>query len=152
MGTYFKSEQSFHTGSKTLAREYYNSPETFTMEMERIFNRQWFCAGHQTRIPNEGDYFLVEAFSESIIILRNQNGEIRAFYNVCRHRGTHMCEEAVGRFGRSIQCPYHAWTYSLDGNLIGAPLMKDVKDFHKEEFPLHAVHLQVWEGFIINAL
>ncbi len=148
MGTYLKSEQSFHTGSKTLAREYYTSPEIFAEEIERIFTRQWFCAGHLSRIPVAGDYFLVEAFGESIIVLHDQNDEIRAFYNVCRHRGTHMCEENEGRFGKSIQCPYHAWTYGLDGSLIGAPLMKDVEDFNKEEFPLYAVHLQLWEGFI----
>jgi Rieske 2Fe-2S family protein len=148
MSAYLKSDKSYQPGSKTLAREYYTSLETFAAETERIFTRQWFCAGHISRIPNAGDYFLVEAFGESIIILRDQNDEIRAFYNVCRHRGTHMCEETEGRFGKSIQCPYHAWTYSLDGNLIGAPQMKDVEDFNKEEFPLHAVNLQVWEGFI----
>ena len=123
MSTYIKSEHSFHSGSKTLAREYYTSGEIFDAEMERIFNRQWFCAGHLSRISNAGDYFVVEAFGESIIILRDQNQRVRAFYNVCRHRGTHMCEETEGSFGKSIQCRYHAWTYNLEGNLIGAPLL-----------------------------
>lgn len=99
-----------------------------------------------------GDYFLAEAFGESIIVFRDQNKEIRAFYNVCRHRGTHMCEEMEGRFGKSIQCPYHAWTYSLDGKLIGASLMNNVEDFNKDDFPLYAVNLQVWEGFIFLSL
>ena len=102
-----------------------------------------------SRIPNAGDYFLVEAFGESIIVLRDQDQMIRAFYNVCRHRGTHMCEVAGGRLAKSIQCPYHSWTYGLDGNLIGAPLMKDVKDFNKEDFPLYAVNLHVWEGIYL---
>ena len=141
MSTYLKSERSFLSGSKTLAREYYTSPEIFAAETERIFARQWFCAGHLSRIPNAGDYFLVEAFGESIIILRDQNDDIRAFYKVCRHRSTHICEAAEGRFGKSIQCPYHAWTYSLDGKLIGAPLMKEVEDFNKEEYPLYTVNL-----------
>jgi Rieske 2Fe-2S family protein len=148
MVTYYKTEQSFLSGSKTLAREYYLSSEIFQAEQERIFTRQWFCAGHVSRIPSPGDYFVLEAYGESIIILRNPGKEIRAFYNVCRHRGTHMCEAAEGHFSKSIQCPYHAWTYSLDGRLIGAPLMKGVQDFNKEEFPLHAVPLQIWEGFI----
>ncbi|RPI91316.1 MAG: aromatic ring-hydroxylating dioxygenase subunit alpha, partial [Chloroflexi bacterium] len=148
MVTYYKTEQTFLSGSKTLRREYYLSPEIFTTEQERIFTKQWFCAGHVSRVPEAGDYFILDAHGESVIILRDQKGEIRAFYNVCRHRGTHMCEESEGRFSKSIQCPYHAWTYSLDGRLIGAPLMKGVSDFNKDEFPLHAVYLQVWEGFI----
>ena len=59
-----------------------------------------------------------------------------------------MCEEAEGKFSKTIQCPYHAWTYSLDGKLIGAPLMKDVMDFNKEDYPLHGINLHVWQGFI----
>jgi glycine betaine catabolism A len=148
MVTFYKPEQTFLSGSKTLAREYYLSPEIFAAEQERIFTKGWFCAGHVSRIPNGGDYFVQDAFGEGIIILRDHNEEVRAFYNVCRHRGTYMCEESEGRFSKSIQCPYHAWTYSLDGRLIGAPLMKGVEDFNREEFPLHAVHLRVWEGFI----
>jgi Rieske 2Fe-2S family protein len=148
MPTFYKTDKTYLSGSKTLSREYYVSPEIFTAEMDRIFSRQWFCAGHTSRIPNAGDYFLVEAFGESIIVLRDQSNEIRAFYNVCRHRGTHMCEESEGTFGKSIQCPYHAWTYGLDGRLIGASLMKDVEDFDRNDYPLHAVNLQVWEGFI----
>ena len=148
MATFYKPEQTFLSGSKTLAREYYISPDIFADEIERIFTRQWFCVGHVSWIPNAGDYFVAEAFGESLIVLRDQDDRIRAFYNVCRHRGTHMCEQAEGRFSKSIQCPYHAWTYSLDGKLIGAPLMKDVEDFNKDEFPLHSVNLKVWEGFI----
>ena len=148
MVTYYKPEETFLNGSRTLAREYYLSPEVFTAEQERIFTKRWFCAGHVSRLPGAGDYFILDAYAESIIVLRDTNGEVRAFYNVCRHRGTHMCEQAEGRFSKSIQCPYHAWTYALDGRLIGAPRMKGVADFNKEEFPLHAVNLRVWEGFI----
>lgn len=148
MVTFYKPEQTFLSGSKTLAREYYLSPEIFAAEQERIFTKQWFCAGHVSRIPEAGDYFLLDAFGESLIILRDHDEEIRAFYNVCRHRGTSMCEESEGRFSKSIQCPYHAWTYSLDGRLIGAPLMKGVEDFNKDEYPLHAVDLRIWEGFV----
>ena len=123
MAAFFKPEQTFLGGSRTLGREYYLSPEIFAKEIEQIFTRSWFCGGHVNRIPNAGDYFVLDAYGESIIILRDQKQEIRAFYNVCRHRGTHMCEEVEGKFSKTIQCPYHAWTYSLDGKLIGAPLM-----------------------------
>jgi glycine betaine catabolism A len=148
MVTFYKTDQSYLTGSRTLAGKYYTSPEIFASEQERIFFNQWFCAGHVSRIQNSGDFFVLDAFGESIIILRDQAEEVRAFYNVCRHRGTHMCEVEDGRFNKSIQCPYHAWTYSLDGKLIGAPLMKDVEDFNKEEFPLHKIRLTLWNGFI----
>jgi len=148
MNTFFKPEQIFLTGSRTLSREYYLSAEIFASEIEHIFTRSWFCAGHVSRLPEAGDFFVLDAYGENIIILRDQNGEICAFYNVCRHRGTRMCEEKEGRFSKSIQCPYHAWTYSLDGKLIGAPLMKDVVDFNKEDYPLHAVYMYVWQGFI----
>jgi Rieske 2Fe-2S family protein len=148
MTTFYKPEQVFLTGSKTLGRDYYLSPEIFAREMERIFTRSWFCAGHVSRIPDPGDYFVLNAYGESIIVLRDQDKELRAFYNVCRHRGTRMCETPEGKFSKTIQCPYHAWTYSLDGKLIGAPLMKDVVDFDKDNYPLHAVHLYVWQGFI----
>ena len=98
--------------------------------------RYWICAGHHSRIPNAGDYFLLNIFDESLIILRDRQGQVRAFYNVCRHRGTRICEQAEGRFSGSLQCSYHAWTYGLDGKLIGAPFMKEVKDFRWEDYPL----------------
>ena len=136
----------------TLPREYYTSDEMLTLEKERIFKRYWACAGHQSRIPNAGDYFLLTLFDESLIILRDRQGEIRAFYNVCRHRGTRICEAGEGRFSGSIQCSYHAWTYGLDGKLIGAPFMKDVPDFRREDFPLRPAPVQLWEGFIFVSL
>lgn len=148
MTTFLKSEQTFLSGAKTLDGKYYTSVDVFALEAERIFTRQWFCAGHASRIPETGDFFVLEAFGESLIVLRDGENEVRAYYNVCRHRGTHMCEENEGRFGKSIQCPYHAWTYGLDGKLIGAPLMQGVADFKRDEFPLHAVNLRLWEGFI----
>lgn len=148
MSNYYKTDQTYVSGSMTLPQKYYTSDEIYIRENERIFSRQWFCAGHISRIPNIGDFFLVDAFGESIIVLRDQGSEVHAFYNVCRHRGTHMCEETEGRFNKSVQCPYHAWTYSLDGRLIGAPLMKGVEDFHMNDYPLHPVPMQIWNGFI----
>ena len=73
---------------------------------------------------------------------------MRAFYNVCRHRGTRLCTEASGHFAGSIQCPYHAWTYDLDGRLIGAPHMDEVPHFDKADYPLQRVHADVWDGHI----
>ena len=148
MATFHKTSNTFKTGSMTLAQQYYTSDEVFKQESARIFNKHWVCVGHQSRIPNPGDYFLFNLFGESLIILRDKEMQIRAFYNVCRHRGTRICEADQGRFSSSIQCTYHAWTYGLDGKLIGAPFMKDVEGFSWEDFPLHAAPVELWEGFI----
>ena len=148
MSTFFKTDEHYVAGSLTLPQPYYTSREMFDREVERIFKKYWLCAGHQSRIPNPGDYFVLNIFNESLIILRDKQGNVRAFYNVCRHRGTRICEEAEGRFSGSLQCSYHAWTYGLDGRLIGAPFMKEVKEFRWEDYPLRAAPVSLWEGFI----
>jgi glycine betaine catabolism A len=152
MSTFFKTADTFVPGSLTLPQRYYASDEILALEREQIFKKYWLCAGHASRIPEAGDYFLLNALGESLIILRDRQGDIRAFYNVCRHRGTRICEQAEGRFSGSIQCSYHAWTYGLDGRLIGAPFMKDVADFRWEDFPLRAAPVALWQGFIFLSL
>ena len=124
MSTFIRTEDHFVAGSLTLPQKYYTSQEMFQREQQRIFRKYWLCAGHQGRIPDPGDYFLLSIFNESLIILRDKQGQVRAFYHVCRHRGTRICEEGEGRFSGSMQCSYHAWTYGLDGKLIGAPFIK----------------------------
>lgn len=148
MSTFYKTADTFIAGEMTLPQKYYTSPEIFAHEKERIFDRYWFCVGHQSRIPSPGDYFVQEILGESLIILRDREGQIRAFYNVCRHRGTRICEQAEGQFKNSIQCSYHAWTYGLDGQLIGAPFMKEIANFRWEDFPLRTAPIRLWEGFI----
>ncbi len=148
MSTFFRTDEHFVAGSMTLPQKYYVSDEVFRREQQRIFRKHWLCAGHQSRISNPGDFFLLNVCDESLNILRDKQGEVRAFYNVCRHRGTRICEEGEGRFSSSIQCSYHAWTYGLDGKLIGAPFMKEVKDFHGEDYPLRTAPVHLWEGFI----
>lgn len=148
MNAFFKTAETFIPGSMTLPQKYYTADETFALEKERIFRGYWMCLGHQSRIPNAGDYFVQSPLGESLIVVRDKQGGVRAFYNVCRHRGTRICEQAEGRFSGSIQCSYHAWTYGLDGSLIGAPFMKELKDFRWEDFPLRAAPVHLWEGFI----
>ena len=142
-----KTIDTFASGAKTLPQRYFVSPEIFDEEQEKIFSEQWVLVGHQNQIAKPGDYFTAEVAGESVIVARDQTSTIRGFYNVCRHRGTRLCEEAAGQL-RAIQCPYHAWTYALDGRLIGAPHMDDVPGFDKADHSLHAVNLSVWEGFI----
>ena len=147
-----KTAESFTPGAKTLARKYFTSEETFSREVNRIFATQWICVGHQNQVGMEGDYFVEEIAGESLLIVRNHEAGIRAFYNVCRHRGTRLCEDEGGHLGRAIQCPYHAWTYGLDGRLIGAPHMEGVQGFEKSDYSLHSLALGLWEGFIFVSL
>ncbi len=135
-------------GQMTLPRRYFTDPAILAEESERLFSRQWLCVDREERIANRGDYFLVEIAGESVIILRDQQGTVRSFYNVCRHRGSRLCEEHQGQLSETIQCPYHAWTYALDGRLIGAPATNDLEGFRKQDWPLHKVAVAVWEGFI----
>ncbi|MFZ1219629.1 MAG: aromatic ring-hydroxylating dioxygenase subunit alpha [Chthoniobacterales bacterium] len=142
-----KSANSIAEGAKSLPQRYFVSPELFEEELEKIFARHWVLVGHQSEVAKAGDYFVRDVADESIIIVRDKSEEVRAFYNVCRHRGTRLCEEEHGH-GAAIQCPYHAWTYGLDGRLIGAPHMDEVKGFKREQYSLRTVNIGLWEGFI----
>ena len=135
------------TQQMTLPARYYTDPEIFRQELETFFRSMWVCAGREEQVENPGDYFLSEVAGESIIATRDSGGALRAFYNVCRHRGTRMCREDHGKFAARIQCPYHGWTYGLDGRLLGAPHM-DEATFQREDYPMHAVHAEVWQGNI----
>src|SRR5882724_5215510 len=142
-----KTAETFAAGAKTLAQQYFVSPEVFAEEQDRIFSRQWVLVGHQSQLAKIGDYFVAEVANESLIIVRDKGGEVHGFYNVCRHRGTRLREARNGHLS-AIQCPYHAWTYGLDGRLIGAPHMDQVPDFDKANYSLHEVNLALWEGLI----
>ena len=145
--TFRKTAETLAAGAKTLPGEYFVSPEIFEEEREKIFSRQWVLVGHQSQIADPGDFFVPDVAAESLIVARDKNGEIRGFYNVCRHRGTRLCEEQSGH-SAAIQCPYHAWTYGLDGRLIGSPHMDEVPGFDRSDYSLHPVNLGVREGFI----
>src|SRR6266436_9193871 len=142
-----KTAETFAAGAKTLQQKYFVSPQIFAEEQEKIFSRQWVLVGHQSQIAQAGDYFTAEIAGESLIIVRDKRDAIRGFYNVCRHRGSRLIENRNGR-SQGIQCPYHAWTYALDGRLIGAPHMDDVPGFDKADYSLYPVSLALWEGFI----
>ena len=130
----------------TLPGRYYTDADIFQREMDAFFRGMWFCAGREEWIESAGDFFLCEAAGESLIVTRGTSGAIQAFYNVCRHRGTRICREETGAFPGRIQCPYHGWTYALDGSLMGAPHME--AGFQREDFPLHRVSCDLWDGHI----
>ena len=142
-----RTERVPSPGAKSLPQKYFISQEVFAREQAEIFSKQWLLVGHQSQIPKPGDYFLATIAGESVIVTRDQKSQVRGFYNVCRHRGTRLKEDAYGH-ASAIQCPYHAWTYGLDGRLIGAPHMDEVPGFEKSDYPLHSVKLGLWEGFI----
>ena len=139
-------------GAKTLPGYWYTSAEVFLKEQDRIFGREWLCIGREERLSRAGDFFTVERACESIIVTRDGDGILHAFYNVCRHRGSRICEAASGHFQGSIQCPYHAWTYGLDGSLKVARNMADVPGFDRAEYPLKDAGVALWEGFVFVSL
>ena len=127
---------------RTLSREHYLSPELFAREKERIFLREWFQAGREEDVATPGSYLVVDVAGESVLVVRTKEGTLRAYYNVCRHRGcqlvltgtdsTGCAPELAGSFGSGIKCPYHAWTYTLDGALRTAPYLDESAGIHKE--------------------
>jgi Rieske 2Fe-2S family protein len=143
-----KPREVMPDSARTLPAEFYVDQKYFDREMEALFRSMWICAGRTEEIGTAGSYVVRELLGESIIVTRSTSGRVHAFYNVCRHRGTRLCTESRGTFPGSIQCPYHAWTYALDGRLIGAPHMDEVPHFRKEDYPLHAVGADVWDGHI----
>jgi glycine betaine catabolism A len=131
---------------KTLPARSYTDPGVFREELENFFCRMWICAGRSEQIPKPGDFFLAEIAAESIIVTRDGD-RIRSFYNVCRHRGSQLCQDAEGQFTGPIRCPYHGWSYGLDGRLVGAPHM-DERTFSRAEYPLHSLQSDEWDGYI----
>jgi phenylpropionate dioxygenase-like ring-hydroxylating dioxygenase large terminal subunit len=148
MTEFRQTATTFVQGSRTLPRESYVLSEVLAAEMEKIHARGWNCVGRASSLEKAGDFVTRTIAGESILVLRDKTGALRAFFNVCRHRGTRICREDSGRFGETIQCSYHAWTYGTDGRLIGAPHMQDAEGFDKADYPLHAAHVAEWEGFL----
>ena len=143
-----------------MAPELYLSPDVFALETKHIFHAEWFCAGRLEQVPGTGDCLLVEVAGESVIVLRGRDGAVRAFYNVCRHRGSQLIRaqplpDAADpgasnstRVGAAIVCPYHAWSYNTDGTLRAAPFVQFDAACPKENFSLVPVALESWGGFI----
>lgn len=134
-----------HKMGWTLGQEFYKSEEIFTIEVEKIFQDSWIFIGHQSQIPEVGDYFVYTLLAEEVIILRGKDDNIHAFYNVCRHRGSRICLETSGSTKR-LRCPYHSWTYNLEGNLIAAKSFPD--ELEKSDFSLHKCNLEIIAGMI----
>ena len=129
------------------AQDFYAS-DVFDLEREKIFYRNWVCVGRAEELPRPGDFLSRELLGEGILVVRGQDREVRAFFNVCRHRGSRLCTDPQGHFANVVQCPYHAWTYALDGRLVGTPNIPEAEGFRREDLPLHPIALEEWAGFL----
>jgi Rieske 2Fe-2S family protein len=129
----------------TLPRAFYTDPTIFERDVERIFMRQWLFAAHISQIASPGDYRTYQIAGESLIILHGSDGTIRAFFNVCRHRGSRICRDEAGQAHRLV-CPYHAWVYDDTGALVQARHMPD--GFERGAYALQRAHVHLVEGLI----
>ena len=132
----------------TLPGRYYYDPTIYEQEIERIFSEMWVCVGRAELLPDPGSYQVVTLGYESILVVRGRDAQLRAFYNVCRHRGARLCSQEMGQLKGSVQCRYHAWTYGLDGRLIGAPNVLNDEQFERSLYGLLPIALEIWEGMI----
>ena len=136
---------------RTLHRDYYLSDQVYALERERIFYREWVCAAREEEIPEPGDYLVRDIAGESVLVVRTRDGELAAHYNVCRHRGSQLVPDrgpGRGSFSGGIRCPYHSWTYTLQGALRTAPFLEESDGLAKSDLSLHPVGVESWGGFI----
>jgi len=133
---------------KTLPGSAYSDPELFSREQELIFERMWFCAASSADIAKAGSFRTLQVGRESILLTRSRKGEARGYFNVCRHRGAKLCTAESGEGARSFQCPYHAWTYDLEGKLIAAPNLTKMPDINRFDYGLRKVHVREWLGYV----
>ena len=132
----------------TLPARYYHDPAILEAELRTMFARMWLCVGREEDVAKPGDYLMRTVGRESVIVLRDAGGNVNAFHNVCRHRGSRLLTEASGTGLKHLLCPYHAWTYDLDGTLRVAPHMEEARHFEKRQFGLNRVRLERWDGFL----
>jgi Rieske 2Fe-2S family protein len=134
-------------GASLLPGRAYQEAGIFAWERAEILRRDWVMVAREEDVPEPGSYQLVTLDGEDLIIVHGRDHALRAFHNVCRHRGTAVAEEACGKVVR-FQCPYHAWIYDLDGSLVRAKHTEDLEDFSHERFSLAPVRLDTWQGFV----
>jgi Rieske 2Fe-2S family protein len=129
----------------TLERDFYVSPEFLEMDIRKVFLTQWLYVGHESQIPKPGDFLTYQIAGESIVVSRTATGSLSGFFNVCRHRGARIVQQLCGNV-TAFRCPYHSWTYNLDGTLMGAPGM--INQLRREDYGLHPVWVESWQGLI----
>jgi phenylpropionate dioxygenase-like ring-hydroxylating dioxygenase large terminal subunit len=136
--------------ARAMPPSVYTSPEFLKRELSEIFAKEWVCVGRASALPEPGDYVAYELAGEPLLVLRDQDGTLRAMSNVCRHRMSTMLEGSGNR--RAIVCPYHGWTYNLDGALRAAPAMDLNRAFCKDDYRLPAIRCEEWLGWVMVTL
>jgi Rieske 2Fe-2S family protein len=132
-----------------LPASWYRDPEHYRRELEAFWYSRWVAVAREEELCAAGDWRVVRIGTQSVVILRTHAGGINAFHNTCRHRGSVLCTEDKGSFARErIVCPYHAWTYDLDGRLVATPRRMETSDFRFADFPLYGVAVDQWGGFV----
>jgi phenylpropionate dioxygenase-like ring-hydroxylating dioxygenase large terminal subunit len=127
----------------------YTDPGVFELERRAIFERDWLCLGRVEQIPNRGDFFTITLIGEPLIVVRDKDDAVRVLTAVCQHRGM-VIAEGTGNC-QSLRCPYHHWSYALDGRLLGAPAMERAVGFDKGDFALPSLPVEIWNGFVFTS-
>lgn len=133
--------------AKTLPTECYTTQEFLDFERRTLFSHEWLCVGRASTIPDNGDYFTTVVNDEQVIVARGKDSQVRVFSSICQHRGMQICDDK-GNCG-TFTCPYHHWSYGLDGRLLGAPAMERTEGFEKKDFGLPNLKVELWQGFIM---
>lgn len=136
---------------RNMPAENYTDPAVFAVERERLFARTWQLVGPASQVAAAGQYLAVEIAGIKAFVLRGQDGQLRGFRNVCRHRGARLLAEGTGTC-KKIRCPYHNWVYSDTGGLIATPAFGEDPDFHPADWPLAPVQVAVWRGLLFLAI
>ena len=136
-----------------LPAGWYVDPGHYQRELEAFWYSRWIAVAREEEIPAPGDWRRVRLATQSLVLLRDEAGALRAFHNTCRHRGSVLCTEDNGSFARRrIVCPYHAWSYDLEGHLVATPRRMETPDFNMKEFGLFEVAADSWGGFVFVKL
>jgi phenylpropionate dioxygenase-like ring-hydroxylating dioxygenase large terminal subunit len=133
-----------------LDAECYRDPAFFELEVERVLRPGWHPIARWDDLPETGDYLAIELFGESLVVLRGEDRNLHVFSNVCRHRAHTVVKDSGN--ARSLVCPYHRWSYGLDGGLRAAPLMKGTKGFERAQYGLPELRTETWQGFLFVSL
>src|SRR5687768_4878020 len=132
-----------------LPASWYRDPAHYQRELEVFWYARWIAVAREEELAACGDWIVVRLGTQSIVLLKDENGRLRAFHNTCRHRGSVLCTQDKGSFvRRRIVCPYHAWTYDLAGRLVATPRRMETPDFRLQDFPLYDVRTDCWGGFV----
>ncbi|MEJ2867942.1 aromatic ring-hydroxylating dioxygenase subunit alpha [Actinomycetospora sp. OC33-EN08] len=132
----------------TLPGSAYVDPAAHAAECEHVLEASWFCAVASADLPDAGSFRTVTVGRESVLLTRSRDRQVRAFFNVCRHRGARLCTEESGTVRRSFQCPYHAWTYGLDGSLVSAPHLSSMPGLDRTAHGLRTIAVREWLGYV----